>query len=178
MTINSQMTHTQSSVSPITPPAPIYDGSISVHEYLEKVKEFEKNIRKQNYDKILIFINELIMSQWTSLSEIPQISREKLLENKFYNKKIMNEYYNKLSEVFGVTPFEMIIICDNYYNDPDQFINFLEKVLNTINYSMIQKIVKNNNIDQIFYVIRPKKEKDLDSRLNFCHYKQRKNYYR
>ncbi|AYV76476.1 MAG: hypothetical protein Terrestrivirus7_29 [Terrestrivirus sp.] len=178
MTINSQTTCIESSVSPITSSVPVYDGSISVYEYLEKVKEFEKNLRKQKYDKILIFINELIMSQWTSLSEIPQISRDKLLENKFYNKKIMNEYYNKLSEVFGVTPYEMIIICDNYYNDPDQFINFLEKVLNTINYSMIQKNVKNDDIDQMFYVIRPKREKDPDSRLNFCHYKQRKYYSR
>lgn len=175
MTINSQIT-TGESVTSIPASVLVYDGSISVYEYLERVKEFEKNMRKQRYDKILSFINELIMSKWTSLSEIPQISREKLLENKYYNKKMMNEYYNELSEVFGVTPFEMMIICDNYYNDPDQFIIFLEKILSTINYSMIQKNIKIDDINQTFYIIRPKKEKDLDSHLNYCHYKQRKNY--
>lgn len=161
--------------------APIFNPKMSMTDYLDEVKKFEIKVKEEKYNKILKFINELLVIDCKSLIEIPPISLEKLISNKKYNKQIIDSNCKSLGEVLGINPLDIMIITDEEYYDElanvdgitdcdrDKIftIHFIRKILDTIEYSLVTKYLEN----KLHYIIKSKKKyKKEDNSLKYSHY--------
>lgn len=130
---------------------PIFDGKETIPQFIKRTKEFELQLKKKKYDIILEFINALINpeNKYTSLTEFYNVPKSKIISN----KKIINQYSSKLAKKLNINILELTCINsddDQKYNDDISIIIFLQRILNSIQYSLISKIIDN----EIYYTIK------------------------
>lgn len=163
--------------------APIFNPKMSMTYYLDQVKQFEIKLKEEKYNKILKFINDLLIIESKSLVEVPPIDLEKIISNKKYNKQIIDANCKSLAEVLGLNPLDIMVITDDEYYDELSTLNsnnisdcdrdkiftihFIRKILDAIDYSLLTKNIDN----KIYYVIKSKKVyKKEDNTLKYSQY--------
>lgn len=118
---------------------PLYDGKETITQFIRRVNDFELLHKKPKYDIILEFINALINSKYSSLTEFNNIP----LYDITMNIKIVDQYVIKLANILNIDILELT------QNSVD-IINLLHKILNSIGYSLIEKKINN----QLVYSIK------------------------
>ena len=126
--------------------APVYDpkGKETINQYIRRVEKYQTIILKEKYDKVLLFVNEWLTTDYNSLSEFKNLEESFLLKKE--KKSIVDKYYKIFSQEFGLNP-------DPNNEDEEKernIINFLIKLLDYINY----KLIKRTYNDKFFYSIR------------------------
>lgn len=145
---------------------PIFDGKESITQFMKRAKEFEIKVKKYKYDLILEFVNVLVSNNYSSLTDFINVPNNKLT-NFSHNKKIMDQYTEKLAKALNLNVFELT--CITYDEEKDEYetneiIIFLRKILNTIEYSLVSKIIDN----EIYHSIknRPNNIKSINNSNN------------
>ncbi|AYV83551.1 MAG: hypothetical protein Hyperionvirus8_35 [Hyperionvirus sp.] len=134
----------------------LYDGKESITQFMRRAKEFELEMNKFKYDKILAFVNDLIPQQkaYTSLLEFSYISRSDHIMNHAHNKKIMAKHSKDLAKVLNIDEFQLVRVTEP--NEPEDYIIemdlifYLKTILKSIDYSLIWK----KTSDDVYYSIR------------------------
>lgn len=134
---------------------PIFDGKESLTHFIRRVKDFELQVLKEKYDLILEFVNELMNKEkkYISLTEFINEPDHIITSNVRHNKKVINIYKDKLAKVLNINVLELTCITSEEDTIESSFtIIFLKKIINSINFSLVSRIVD----DKIYYSIKNK----------------------
>ena len=128
---------------------PLFDGKETLTQFMRRVNDFDLRNKKPKYDIILEFVNVLTNSKYTSLTEFMNVPNSKIINN----KKIMDQYSNKLSKILNIDILELTKITTSEDEEQEQeIIIFLKKILSSIEYSLVAKNIDN----KIIYSIKNK----------------------
>ena len=131
---------------------PIYLDNEELNEYLRKVELYQLYLKKKDYNKILVFLNNLLNLKkeyyFKSLLDLKKINYNDIFKNKNYlfsflkkNGKIISKEY---SVDFNINKIYNKKDIDNIY-----VINFINNLLHKIGYSL-----KEYNINKMkFYKV-------------------------
>lgn len=118
---------------------PVYNDDEPAYMYLKKIEEYNIFLKKDEYISILDFVNKLGNSNLKSLCDFKNITLNTDYEN---NNKILLEYGKIL-----IDKLKLDFDFDNLHDS--SIIDFIEIILNKINYSIEKKKKK----DIIYYSI-------------------------
>lgn len=127
---------------------PIYDGKESITKFMQKIEMFKTIIFQDKYNNILKFINEWLNTDYKSLILFKNKLENDLLKNEKQNRNLCRIYSDLFEKKFGV---DLTVSLDT---DSDEINNkyiiyLLMKMLNTIEYTLYKKEIKN----KIYYSI-------------------------
>lgn len=113
---------------------PKFDDSEPIEKYLEKMRKFTVSLKKDKYDLVLGFINDVLSHREIKLLKL--LDGKKLYPSAFKNiknnTKVMNKHYKNLSEKLKL----------EYDYDEDsvssgEIVDFIKLILNKIEYNII-----------------------------------------
>lgn len=116
---------------------PIYLENEELNEYLRKVELYQLYLKKKDYNKILIFLNNLLNLKkeyyFKSLLDLKKISHNDIFKNKNHLLNFFKENGEIISKYYSID-----FNIDKLYNkkkiDDHYAINFINNLLNKIGY--------------------------------------------
>ena len=134
----------------------IYNDNETINQYMGRVNEYDTLIKKDKYNTILEFVNNLMnkdKDKYKSLTQFSNIPSKKII----YNKHLIEQYTNKLANLLKISVIELTWIDDQLPDSSSTLDNlytimFLKRILKSIDYLLISKIVNN----EIYYTIKHK----------------------
>ncbi len=129
--------------------------NFDLNKYVDELKNIEVNAKQIKYKKIQNIIEQMLMIECKSLYDFPPIYIDKITENEQYIKKILNNNFKIIVDIFNGNFDEIIKLTDETKfvkndNMRQNILTFFRKLLNKIDYSLV---LKNINTRQ-FYVIK------------------------
>lgn len=136
--------------------APIYDGTVSLSDYVRKIEQFKRDVNREKYNLILQFINDWFghdkHNKLDTLIDFKNISEDTLFNKRKpnHNRKIIKKYYNKI-----------IVICaldkEKITNDSEQIsdiMSILKDSLKSIDYKLCfrYKNIELNKKVKMYYI--------------------------
>jgi len=121
---------------------PIYDDNESVNDYERRVSKYVIQLKKEKYDTVLDFINNLLKLskdiKYTSVTDFKGIFENVITKDREYNIKTILEYIPKFKELMGLKiELKKDKNDDNkYILKPGYEIYIITKIVNNIGYSL------------------------------------------
>ena len=117
---------------------PIYLENEEVNEYLRKVELYQLYLKKKDYNKILVFLNNLLNLKkeyyFKSLLDLKKISHNDIFKNKDYLLNFFKENGKIISKYYSID-FNINKLCNKKKIDDVYTINFINNLLHKIGYS-------------------------------------------
>ena len=127
------------------PKPPVFKEGDNVTDFLEKVREFEIQLKKTNYNLIVAFMNEWLVPykiKLNSLLEFKNISQKKLEDNETHNKKMVKKHATKLKQKLKIQDDDDDLEDVDTDDIPDlEIIQFISSLLKKIGYSLTRRKV-------------------------------------
>lgn len=118
----------------------------TITEYLRRASQFKAELKKDEYDVTLLFLNDVLelsgKYKMKSVTEFKRIGYNDITKDIEKNKKIMEKYSNKLSEIFFME------LVQNKLDDKNYIIDIMKAMVDYIGYKLIKK--KYNNGEYYF----------------------------
>lgn len=143
-------------------------SEFNLNEYIDKLKNIETNAKRDKYNKIKYILEQIFMIECKSLTEYPPIYLDKIISDDHYIKKIINNNYKTIAEIFNGNVTEIMNLTDEnnytciYLQDQDQdqdnskhilqknVLAFVRRLLEKINYSLVLRKINTRE----YYVIK------------------------
>ena len=117
---------------------PIYDSTKSYSAYLNEFARYEMEIKKEKYNKILDFLNDVVKPvglSYKTLSDFKNISETRITVNEEHNIKIIEKHKKILFESLKITK-EFTTDSDEDYEE-DTILRFFKLILRKIDFKVL-----------------------------------------
>jgi hypothetical protein len=146
----------------------IYKSTDTINSYLDRIREYELELEKENYNIVHKFINSLFAIKSKSFTEIKPISIDRLNIDKTHVADLILQNRDNFVKLLKMPLEDIMVMIDNSDINMDDYIDnnkerifliyFIKRILDSIGFSFVYKSVN----EKPHYIIRHKEEK-------YCH---------